>query len=163
LSIGKFDTPPPMVPLRSEDIKRWAQQLIAWLRSEESDPVDTLEDDFVFGGASVANRLFGFEDVEVDPAGADKFTILAAPVAGKKKIITDLIIAADGLMSFRLFKDKDGTEHDMIPEGSVDSAISYNHPGNIVLDADDETLQIEVLANAGDDDLFWNGNYLDVD
>lgn len=163
MSLGKFDSPPPQL---EEDLTSWAKRLVAWLVSEESAQEDTQEDDFVFGGAGVASRLFGFEGKDIDPAAAAVLVLLAAPVAGRKKIITDLLITVTGDMTIRMYKDIGADEYEY---GTFDltTAAGFalaNVVGRyIVLDGDTEKLEIEVVANASDDDIHWNGNYLDVD
>ena len=168
MSIGKYDTPPPQAPQLHSDLIRWAMDLIAWLRSEESDPVDTLEDDFVFGGEGVASRMFGFEGVDVAPGATDVIELMAAPAAGKKKIITDLVISMDGTsMELRIYKKKGATEYNYDPShdltSSKESWSSIEHSSRIVLDSTDEPLEVEIVATVGGGDFFWNGNYLDVD
>jgi hypothetical protein len=160
LSIGKYDTPPPQA---HPDLLLWATQLVAWLRTEESSPEEALEDDFLFGGEGVANRLFGFEGIGT-PTVPEDFEILSAPAAGKKKIVTSLTInsveAATGT-TFRLFKLITATKHYLTREISVGKTGDYVHTGYIALDDAAESLKIEVTV--GTLAVHWDGSYLAVD
>lgn len=170
MSIGRYDTPPPQAPLRTEDIPVWAHNLIAWLRTEERDPTDALEDDLVFGGESVANRMYGFEDRKIGPITVPTtYVLVTSPAAGKKKIITDLVIAVTGSLTVQLFKNKNSVRYILEPG----AALAIGPPSNeyvlasqagryLVLDAVDESLELEVTAYTSGD-LHWNGNVVNVD
>ena len=154
-----------MVPLDHQDIVRWAQQLIAWLGSEESDPADTLEEDFLLGGAGVSGRLFGLEGQLLGPTGGEDREILTAPTAGKKKVLVDFHIDVEtlpaGKTTLRFYKKKGATEYNIISDHQADTQTPFEWSGVFVIDAIDESIWFENVV--GTADVHWNGSYLDVD
>ena len=85
--IGRFKTGPPAAPLTPIGVLTWTRELIAWLRSEESESELDVEEQLIFGGSPVASRLFGFEGTFSGYTAPDSIEILGAPEAGKKKIL----------------------------------------------------------------------------
>ena len=168
MSIGRFSSPPPQAPFTHEGLLRWAINLVAWLATQEGEAESTLEDDFLFGGALVANRMFGIEGAETAAAVGD-YLIVPAPAAGKKKVVMDLVVCSPAsggaTIDVRLYKKVGASEY-YIDSGSISAGSPLPLPesiAKIVLDGEDEEIWIEVVANAGGNDAFWNGNYLAVD
>lgn len=165
MSIGKFDTPPPQAPFTHADLLKWALDLIAWLRSEESDIAETLEEDFVLGGPGVAARLRGLEGQLLSPTGGEDREILSAPAAGKRKVMVDFHLDVETTppanQVIRFYKKKGATEYDIISAFLADSATPFEWSGIFVIDAIDESIWFENVT--GTDDVHWNGSYLDVD
>ena len=169
--IGKFKTGPPAPPLTPIGVLTWARELIAWLKSEESESELTVEEQLVLGGPDVASRLFGFEGTLAAPGAGDEAEILAGPTApesGKKKILVSISISGEAAAAgageeVRLFKLMPGpVEHDLAvvllkkDDGYLGHVNTFK-----TLDAVGESFRIEAVA--GGASIHWDGTYLAVD
>lgn len=162
-----YRTQAPRAPLRGSlgGIIEWARNLVAFLDSQETRVASELEAILALGGEEVATRMFGFEGSLLTPTPPEEAEIMAAPVAGKKKIITDFILtcAATTAMSIRLFKLKGATEYDLVSAMDLEKKVPFTGASTMKITLDDinESIRLEVLT--GTDDVHWNGSYLDVD
>lgn len=166
----KWRTPPPRVPQINveKNIPDWASRLIQWLDRQEREKDYDVESIIALGGAGVAERLLGFEVLLTGYSPTHTADILAAPAAGKKRIITSFHIhmaAADAVGTVQ--KDINGTNY-IIGEfdtsgapGNQDPDLTGGGSGVTVLDGVLEKLEITITA--GTSDISITGAYLEVD
>jgi len=164
----KWTRPPPLET--DLDAENWPTRLVQWLLEQEQAADYDVESFIAVGGPGVAERMFGFEGTESSYSGGLPHTkvMLAAPLAGKKRIITGLRLHSDGTTEIGSVEiNKGGTRHALIsfdttgPPGNSDAAVTQGGSGYAVLDDINESL--ELIITAGSADLSYVGSYLEVD
>jgi hypothetical protein len=157
--------PPPIPELLDDPATHdWAQRLSAWLATEDL-VESTLEEKFIFGSDEVASKIFGIEALFTGHTAPYSEEVLAAPEAGKKRVLVWLSIASDSPTTqrqYRVYKKKGATEYDIFKMLlKVNDVFSSGYTQVAVLDDTDETIRLEAVD--GDEDVHFNGAYLDVD
>jgi len=112
-------------------------------------------------------RLFGFEGIYTVVAPPEEVQLLAAPGAGKKRVVISLSIRKfdpAGIDSVAITKKVGSTS---IPVFSEEFQPGYKRDlqdYQIVLEDDNQTLWLQFLdAAVVTDDWHWDGVYADVD
>ena len=162
--------PPIPLPFTADPrhLLDWSLRLTAWLRFVENEldaEAFTIEEQVAFGGPEMASRLVGFELDHTTAGVNEQVEIVAAPPAGKKRVIvaaTLILESATGTDAFT-FKSVGGSVFYMAGATFAKRTPTSLSQNNLVitLDGEDEFFGIEVAASGSQ--FHITGSYLDVD
>jgi hypothetical protein len=165
----RWKTPPPPISSLDEEITSdWANRLIQWLRDQEEEEVLEVESIVSLGGHRVAERLVGFESFITGYTPVHTETLLAAPAAGKRRILVGFTFHSQGITEEgHIRKTKSGVDYILVGFDTSSPSPSGKDPeivavkGIITLDDITESLTIEITV--GSADIYVTGSYLEVD
>lgn len=145
-------------------LREWANRLIARLSEPTFEPA-SLEETLAFGGLEIADKIFPFYGVFSGYTAPEDTEVLAAPAAGKKKLVTTFLGTGPltGNANGILYKKKGASEIYLAgPQGILHNIMMISLQWcRIVLDDTDESIRLRVTA--GTSDVFWNGCYVELD
>ena len=165
MGMVRFQLPLPLPGPGADSVLRdWADRLVARLTPQEFKE-ETVEEALAFGGLEIADRFFPIEGVFSGYTAPEDTEILAAPAAGKKRLVTAFYATGPvgGNANGYLYKKKGASEIYLAgPQSIIHNVMMQSLKWcRIMLDDTDESIRLRITA--GTSDVFWNGCYVELD